>query len=77
MAAPNPAVCFLYRGQKLVQQPIDHRNLSMSFARGAENDRPFCSHFYTAPIVLPRQARDKHREALKTEAFFRRRRGVY
>ena len=33
LAAPNPAVCFLYRGQRLVQQPIDHRNLSMNFAR--------------------------------------------
>eukprot|EP01043_Picozoa_sp_COSAG02_P003953 COSAG02_NODE_100_length_36897_cov_9.681749_13_plen_226_part_00 len=33
MAAPNPSVCFLYRGQKMVQQPIDHRNLSMNFAR--------------------------------------------
>ena len=32
LAAPNPAVCFLYRGQRLVQQPIDHRNLSMNFA---------------------------------------------
>ena len=33
LAAPNPTVCFLYRGQRLVQQPIDHRNLSMNFAR--------------------------------------------
>ena len=32
-AAPNPDVCFLYRGQRMVQQPIDHRNLSMNFAR--------------------------------------------
>ena len=49
LAAPNPTVCFLYRGQRLVQQPIDHRNLSMNFARDgvgfinehAKDDSPF------------------------------------
>ncbi len=37
MTAPNPNVCFLYRGQRMVQQPIDHRNLSMNFARDGVN----------------------------------------
>ena len=33
VAEPLSNVCFLYRGEKMVQQPIDHRNLSMNFAR--------------------------------------------
>jgi hypothetical protein len=33
---------------------------------GAEND-PLLSHFCIEMIILPRQARDKHREQLRTE----------
>jgi hypothetical protein len=32
----------------------------------------FLSHFYIKPIILPRQARDKHRETLQKDAVFSR-----
>eukprot|EP00051_Salpingoeca_urceolata_P005749 m.76764 g.76764 ORF g.76764 m.76764 type:complete len:615 (-) comp14523_c1_seq1:67-1911(-) len=51
---PNPSVCFLYRNNSIIQQPIDHSNLTATLVADANHfiessaNKPFFLYFSTA-----------------------------
>jgi hypothetical protein len=72
-------VVYLFRRLVLPQHvvhrslPATHAEVELIFRRNNPSLRKtaFLSHLYTKTIILPRQARDKHRETSKNDAVFR------
>jgi hypothetical protein len=67
-------ICYAYNADVLLlNDPLLYQEITKAYDLMAVGKRHFIRHFYIKCIILPRQARDKHRENSKKEWRFLRR----